>query len=326
MKVHVAGFGSWGIAFSNLLAKQNADVTILTTNFEDPEAFNNTKLHPLFKGLKLQKNIKAASKKQDLGKPDLLVWAVPTKFTKQWLNEDFVKRYSNVDILVLSKGLSPEGFDPIGNWLNHYLKNDIYILSGPNFATEIIHGMPAATVIAGEKRPASIERIMKTSSLRTYYSNDILGVSLGGILKNVYAIGSGMVDGANLGKSARAAMISRALVEMSRVFEHFNANKETLWGLAGLGDLILTATGKDSKNWQLGNQIAKGLSLEDALDNLTGESEGIRTLKGLIELSEKTNVDIPLACAINNVIHKEHTVKDAVKDLLQRPSKKTEIE
>ena len=302
MKVHVAGFGSWGIAFSNLLAKQNADITILTTSFEDPQIFNDTKSHPLFNNLTLHKNIKASSKDQDLGKPDLLVWAVPTKFTTQWLDKDFIKRYSNVDILVLSKGLSPEGFDPIGNWLNRYLKNDIYILSGPNFATEIIHGMPAATVIAGEKRPTLIEKILKTSSLRTYYSNDILGVSLGGILKNVYAIGSGMVDGANLGKSARAAMISRALVEMSRVFEHFNANKETLWGLAGLGDLILTATGKDSKNWQLGNQIAKGLSLEKALGNLTGESEGIRTLKGLIDLSEKTNVDIPLACAINNVI------------------------
>ena len=326
MKIHVAGFGSWGIAFSNLLAKQNADVKILTTGFENPQDFNATRTHPLFKELTLHKNIQAIDKDQYLKKPDLLVWAVPTKFTKQWLDEDFVKKYSNVDVLVLSKGLSPEGFNPIGNWLNHYLKNDIYILSGPNFATEIIHGLPAATVIAGEKRPESIEKILKTSSLRAYYSNDILGVSLGGILKNVYAIGSGMVDGASLGKSARAAMISRALVEMSRVFEHFNANKETLWGLAGLGDLILTATGKDSKNWQLGNQIAKGLNLEDALSNLTGESEGIRTLKGLIELSEKTNIDIPLAHAVNNVIHKKYTVKDAVKNLLQRPSKKTEIE
>ena len=135
MKVHVAGFGSWGIAFSNLLAKQNADITILTTSFEDPQIFNDTKSHPLFNNLTLHKNIKASSKDQDLGKPDLLVWAVPTKFTTQWLDKDFIKRYSNVDILVLSKGLSPEGFDPIGNWLNRYLKNDIYILSGPNFAT-----------------------------------------------------------------------------------------------------------------------------------------------------------------------------------------------
>jgi len=326
MKVHVAGFGSWGISFSNLLASQNAKVTILTTDQEDEKKFNQEKIHPLFKGKKLNNKITAINKKEISEIPDFLVWSVPTKFTKEWLTKDFLKHYSGVDILVLSKGLAPKGFNPIGNWLNENLKNNIYVLSGPNFATEIIHGLPAATVIAGDKRPKKIEEILKNSSLRTYYSDDILGVSLGGILKNVYAIGSGMVDGAKLGKNARAAMISRALVETSRVFDYFKTDKKTLWGLAGLGDLILTATGSDSKNWQLGNQIAKGISLEDSLKNLTGESEGIRTLNGLIDLSNEKNIDIPLARAINDVIYKKKTVKNVVKTLLKRPSKKKEID
>jgi len=241
MKIHVAGFGSWGISFSNLLANQNAQVKILTTNHEDEKKFNKEKIHPLFPEKKLNENITAINKNRISEIPDFLVWSIPTKFTEEWMTESFLNHYSKTDILVLSKGLSPEGFDPIGNWLNENLKNNIYVLSGPNFASEIIHGLPAATVIAGKKRPKKIEKILKKSSLRTYYSDDIMGVSLGGVLKNVYAIGSGMVDGAKLGKNARAAMISRALVETSRVFaERINGWAAMMGFWAAVGAYLTT--------------------------------------------------------------------------------------
>ena len=325
MRVEVAGFGAWGLAFGALLARRGAATTLLTAPHEDADAFNRTTRHPLFPQWDLPGGLVARQRASDAPPPDLLVWAVPGTFTADWLEAGVLDARKKTPLVVLSKGLAPEGFEPVGAWLARRAKAPVVVLSGPNFASEVLRGLPAAAVLGGPTAHfEGILRLLEGSPLRLYPSADLLGVALGGVLKNVYAIGAGMADGADLGENARAALLTRALAEMARVFRCLRANAATLLGLAGVGDLFLTAASPQSRNWQLGNALSKGEGGKAAKAGLRGESEGARTVGGLVSLAKAQDLDLPLAHAIHDVIQEKSDVPTAVRSLLSRPPKPDE--
>ncbi|MBC8514638.1 NAD(P)H-dependent glycerol-3-phosphate dehydrogenase [bacterium] len=322
MRIEVAGFGAWGLAVGSLFARQGATVTFLTAPHEDADRFNQTHLHPLFPQVELPPTLRARGREKR-GNADYLLWAVPGKFSADWATA--LEHHAARPILVLSKGLAPSGFESVARWLRRTRSVPVSVLSGPNFAAEVLARLPAASVIAGDLAPflSLISRI-EGGGLRLYPSSDFTGVALGGMLKNVYAIGAGMSDGAALGENARTALLTRALAEMGRLFRSQGGQEETLLGLAGVGDLFLTASSPQSRNWQFGNALAKGINAKGAHKGVVGESEGSRTVEGLIELSNREGIDLPLAQAIHRVIHGEIDVRGAVGVLLARPPKPDE--
>ncbi|MCH7493630.1 glycerol-3-phosphate dehydrogenase, partial [bacterium] len=188
------------------------------------------------------------------------------------------------------------------------------------FAAEVLRGLPAAAILAGPAKPfVPLATLLAGGPMRLYPSHDLMGTSLGGVLKNVYAIGGGLVAGAALGENAAAAFLARALVEMERVWDFLGAAKATLYGLAGLGDLTLTATSPQSRNFILGRALAKGESLSDAVGGLVGESEGLRTAVRLAALAKAEGLDLPLAAVIADVIGGRLDMPGAVARLMGRP-------
>lgn len=319
MRVDVAGFGAWGLAFGALLARRGAEVCLLTCPHEDPDSVNSG-THPLFPDADLPGGLRARAREENARPPDLLVWAVPSRFTEDWLASGVLERAGEAPLLVLSKGLAPAGFSPVALWLGERTAGPAGVLSGPNFAHEVLAGLPAAAALAGpEEAFAPLLGMLNGGPFRTYQVADFVGVAWGGVLKNVYAIGGGMVDGARLGENARAAFLTRALVEMARVFAHAGASRATLYGLAGIGDLTLTATSPRSRNYALGRSLAEGDSVDDAVAGLVGESEGLRTARRLATLARSEGLDLPLALAVQSVLAGDTDVPGAVEALLARP-------
>lgn len=321
MRVDIAGYGAWGLAFGALVARRGADATLLTAPHEDPFLVASSHSHPLAPGVALPANLSAQPREASGPAPGLAVWAVPSKFTEEWLESGFADRLRGIPLLVLSKGLAPgEGFHPLTTWLEERWEAPVATLSGPNFAAEVLAELPAAAVLAGPQEAfAPLISLLEGGPMRIYPSADLLGASLGGVLKNVYAIGGGIVAGASLGDNAAAAFLARALVEMERVWALLGADKATLYGLAGLGDLALSATSPKSRNFALGRDLVKGKALSEAVGSLTGESEGLRTAVRLAALAKAEDLDLPLATVIADVIGGRLDVRGAVARLMGRP-------
>ncbi len=199
---------------------------------------------------------------------------------------------------------------------------EIFMLSGPNFAGEVARGMPAAATVAGPTldSAAALANDLATPSLRLYPSGDMIGAALGGALKNVIAIAAGAVEGAGLGENARAAVATRGLAEIARVAVAMGAERETLMGLAGIGDLMLTCSGLQSRNYSLGIALGQGRTLADILGERQTVAEGVATADAARALAERLGVEVPITAAVDDVTAGRMTIPDAVEALMRRPS------
>ena len=198
---------------------------------------------------------------------------------------------------------------------------EAFILSGPNFAIEVANGLPAAATLAGEdiKSAALLASALSTPTLRLYPSDDPAGVALGGALKNVMAIAAGAVEGAGLGENARAAVATRGLAEMARIAAALGADRATLMGLAGVGDLMLTCSGRQSRNYSLGVALGEGRSLRDVLAERQSVSEGVATAGAARSLATKLNVDAPIVAAVDDFLAERASLSQIVSSLMSRP-------
>ena len=322
-RIGVLAAGAWGTALAANWAQRH-QVTIWAREPEVVESINAAHVNQRFlPDILLPISLKATGDLAALLDSDVLVLATPVAGLRSTLVA--------LQSLAAGKALPPlvwvcKGFEPQTGLLPHQVIRDVLgdvpaaALSGPSFAQEVAKGLPTAVTL-GSANLGLAEQLadwLHTSNLRLYASGDVVGVEVGGAVKNVLAIATGISDGLSLGHNARAALMTRGLAEIARLCERLGGQRETLTGLAGLGDLILTCTGDLSRNRQVGLALGSGKTLQETLDALGHVAEGVGTAREVARLSVDLAVDMPIARAVAAVIAGELAAKDAVTQLMSR--------
>jgi len=330
MKIGIIGAGRWGTALSNLLSYSFEEVFLWAREKEIYEGIKKERRNPFyFPFLKLNENVIPKIDFDEIENLEYIFITIPTQFIRSVIKNLNPKK--KPFIISCSKGIEINTLKRPSEIIKEVLKNkikDVFVLSGPNFAEEIVKELPTASVLAGDKRYENeisfLQKKISNKYFRIYISFDLKGVEIGGALKNVYAIGAGIIDGIGLGHNARASYIIRSMVEMVRFGKKMGAKPQTFAGLSGLGDLILTATGDLSRNRKFGILIANGEKIEDALNKLQ-TVEGYYTVKPLIEISKKYKIEMPIAEKIYEILYKGKNLKEAIYELMTRKLKKEDI-
>ncbi len=331
MRVAVIGAGSWGTALADLLAGNGHDVAVWALEAEVVEAINarheNTVFLPganLAESIVAHGDIVTAVRGAELvvsASPSHAVRAVSARVA-QALGE---QAPATAPVVVsVSKGLEEGTYYSMSEILGETLPGcSVVALSGPSFAKEVSARQPTALVAASRNPTAAetVQQIFSNRYFRVYTSSDVVGVELGGALKNVIALAAGILDGIGLGHNPRAALITRGLAEITRLGVALGADPSTFAGLAGMGDLLLTATGTLSRNRTLGVELGKGRSLEDALRGRRTVAEGVRTARTAVELSEREGVELPIAQEVSHILFEGKPPLQAIEDLMERELK-----
>ncbi len=327
MRIGVVGAGSWGTTLADLLARNGNDVAIWAREEEVVEAISDEHVNPIFLpdcplSPTLVSNAEIGPVVADR---DLVVCAAPSHAVRTLAGEiSSGLNGANPPIVSVSKGLEPDTMDTMTQILEEVIPDcSAVTLSGPSFAKEVYQRQPTAVVAAATDMEAAetAQRVFSTGYFRVYTSPDVLGVQLGGALKNVVAIAAGIVDGLGLGHNPRAALITRGLAEMTRVGEALGANPMTFAGLAGMGDLILTATGSVSRNRSLGFALGQGRLLADVLGERRTVAEGVNTALVAVSLGERTGVELPIASEVKQILFEDKKPQRAIQDLMERELK-----
>jgi glycerol-3-phosphate dehydrogenase (NAD(P)+) len=254
-----------------------------------------------------------------------VVIAVPSHGLRAVVHEAVRYAEPNAVLISAAKGLETKSLLRMSEVIREEVGpgHPIVALSGPSFAAEVARGLPTAVVVASTDPDArlSVQKEFRGPNFRLYGSADVVGVELGGALKNVIAIASGVVDALQLGFNARSALITRGLVEMSRLVCAMGGERDTLAGLSGLGDLVLTCTGELSRNRHVGMELGRGRSLTDILAGMRTVAEGVRTTEAALALAARHGVELPIAAQMAEVLAARKTPKDAVADLMLRPQR-----
>jgi glycerol-3-phosphate dehydrogenase (NAD(P)+) len=325
MKLTVLGAGAWGTALAASWAPHHS-VTLWGRNAAELDAIRETRVNarylpdcPLPDSLLLSPDFDAAT-----ASVDLVVIAVPSSGLRPTLAA-LAKHPALPPLVWVCKG-----FEPGSRKLPHQLIAELLpahsqtgVLSGPSFAQEVAHGYPTALTLASDDSALArhLAEVLSGHRLRIYAHNDVIGVEIGGALKNVMAIAAGICDGLKLGHNARAALITRGLAEMTRLGVKLGGHFETFMGLSGLGDLILTTTGDLSRNRQVGLRLARGQQLEAILGELGHVAEGVTTAREVAALASEMGVDMPITRAVCQTLFEGLPARDAVDTLLNREIK-----
>jgi len=321
----VIGGGSWGTSFANYLAIQGNNVKLWIREKEVIESINKHKVNSLFlPEIILSSNLKPVSSLIDeVKKSDIIIFAVPSKFIRKSF-ESLKGHLSGKTIISLSKGFESSSLKTISQIAVDVFGKEILekwiTISGPSFAKELAKNFPTA-VVAASGNPAilnSIQKKFSSSTLRIYSSDDLIGTEVAGSMKNIMAIASGIINGLGLGYNTTASLVTRAVMEISRIGLRLGANQETFWGLAGIGDLMLTSFGSLSRNFQLGIKIAKGETLEEIEKKNITIAEGVETTKAIKSLSKKLDIEMPISTKIYEILFEDKDPAIALKDLMKR--------
>jgi glycerol-3-phosphate dehydrogenase (NAD(P)+) len=310
------GSGSWGTALAVLLARNGVEVCLWGRDEQDLQSIDSDRENRRYlPGIALPMAI-TASKSLPAGS-DFYIVAVPSAALRAVT--EFIPDGSNV--VIAAKGLEPGTAMRMSEVVLHMRPDSrVSVLSGPNLAVEIARGIPTATVVASTDAALADwvrERFM-SRAFRVYTSTDVVGVELGGALKNVLALGAGMSDGLGFGDNTKAALLARGLREMSELGSKLGADPITFMGLSGVGDLIATAVSKLSRNYRVGSLLGSGVELDFALSKIGQVAEGVPTSEAAITLADRCNVDVPLIRAIYRVVKGECKPLEAVTELMDR--------
>ena len=321
LKVGLLGGGSWGTTVASLTSK-NSPTTIWARNQKTVDEINqfhtNEKYLP---NAKLTKSLKASNSiKETVEDADVIVLGIPSQSLRKVLEEakPFIRPW--VPIINLAKGLEISTKMRMTEIIEEILPgHPAGVLTGPNLAKEIHFGKAAAAVIAMVDNTIAkkLQNVFSSGLFRVYTNSDVIGCELGGALKNIYAIATGMGDGANAGDNTRSALITRGLAELTRLGIAMGGKKSTFSGLAGMGDLVATCSSRKSRNHHVGFQLGKGKSLEQIISEMNEVAEGVKTAKVVMELSKEYNIDMPISEEIYKVLYEGNTVNDAFRGLLQ---------
>lgn len=328
-QIGVIGAGSWGTTLANLLAKKGFKVTLWACEEELVQHIATKRENTLYlSGITLSQNIVPTTSLQEACRnKDILISATPSHVARQVMEKLCSFLSSQVKVVSATKGIENKTLLTMSGVLREALSlkdgERLAVLSGPSFALEVSREMPTAVTIASENRALAdqLQHIFFTPYFRTYTSPDVVGVELGGALKNVIAIATGISDGLGLGYNTRAALITRGLAEISRLSLKMGANQKTLSGLTGMGDLILTCTGELSRNRAVGIKLGEGIELSHILKDMRTVAEGIETTRSSFDLSRKMNVEMPITEQVYYILYQNKSPKDAVDELMRRDLK-----
>ncbi len=329
-KVGILGGGSWGTTLAILLYEKGLSVKIWEFSGEQVEIIckkrENVKFLP---GIFIPQEIEITSCLEDVVKDsNVIVIALPSQVVREVVQRLVPMITPDVVIVSGVKGLEISTMKRISEVIREHFPQEIRIgvISGPSHAEEVSRKIPTAIVSAAqdEKIAKFIQEIFLTPNLRVYTNTDLVGVELGGALKNIIAIAAGISDGLGLGDNTKAALITRGLVEIIQIGKIFGARESTFLGLSGLGDLVVTCTSKYSRNRYLGEMIGKGSSLQEVLSSMVMIAEGVPTTKAAKELAKKVNIELPITNEVYKVLFESKNPKQAVNDLMLRSAKAEE--
>ena len=325
-KIGVLGGGSWGTALSKVLCENGHDVKVW---LRDEALCNEIKLtkvnNKYLPNVMLPDNLYFTTDMEDaLGDSEIILNTIPTQKRREVFEKIPKKYISNKIIINCSKGIELGTHYLISEIIKEESINcDYVILSGPSHAEEVGPGLPTAVTVASESEEAAkiTQDLFMTSYLRVYTSKDVRGVELGGALKNIIALGAGISDGVGFGDNAKAALMTRGILEISRLGVCLGADLSTFQGLSGIGDLIVTCTSKHSRNRNAGFLIGQGLKKDEVTKKIGMVVEGITTTYAAYELAKENNVDMPIIHAMHDVLENSADVKETVTKLMLREKK-----
>lgn len=327
-KIVVMGAGSWGTALAILLAKKGHEVVMWDVDVKKALELQQNRENPLFlPGSKFPDNLRVTNELEGLlDGAKFILFSIPTQFLRKVVPLIANQLREDITIINSAKGIEIKSGQRLSEVikeeiLGKYHKN-IIALSGPTHAEEVALELPSAIVAAGDlERGKLVQQLFSTDYFRVYTSPDILGVELGGAVKNCIAITSGISDGLGYGDNSRAALITRGLSEMSKFGAYFGADPMTFVGLTGMGDLIVTCTSRHSRNRGVGERIGKGEKVDDILASMVMVAEGIPTLKAVKEIADYHKISMPIVQATYGIVYEGKSIKEALADLMTRELK-----
>ena len=329
MKIGVVGAGSWGTALANLLAGKGFKIDLWVFEKQVKDQIESSRENREFlPGIRLSNHIFPSNDMKDVVmEKDLVLVVVPSHVMRETAHQ--IREYISKKTIIVSasKGIENKTHLTMSGVLREILyetgEDSFAVISGPSFAREVVQNMPTVVAVASRslKVAAFVQHVFATPYFRVYTNDDMIGVEMGGAVKNVIAIAAGIIDGLGLGLNTRAALITRGLTEIRRLGLKLGANPRTFAGIAGIGDLVLTCTGKVSRNHMVGKKIGVGMKLNDILSEMRMVAEGIKTARSVYNLSKKLDVEMPICHEVYHILYDGISPKEAVHRLMTRDLK-----
>ncbi|UOQ42701.1 NAD(P)H-dependent glycerol-3-phosphate dehydrogenase [Halobacillus salinarum] len=325
-KVAVLGAGSWGTALAIVLADNGHDVHIWTHRKEQAEEINNAHTNERYlEGITIPESIRASGDLSEVVQSaDDIILVVPTKAIREVCCQLVEVLDHKVTVTHASKGIEPQTYKRVSEVITEEIPeewfDDVVVLSGPSHAEEVSLRKPTTVTVSANNIKAAehVQDLFINRQFRVYTSPDLVGVELGGSLKNIIALGAGISDGLGYGDNAKAALITRGLAEIARLGTSMGANPLTFSGLTGVGDLIVTCTSSHSRNWRAGYKLGQGAKLDEVLEQMGMVVEGVRTTKAAYQLSKDEQIEMPITTGLYKVLFEDADPRDVVDQLMTR--------
>lgn len=329
----ILGGGAWGLALAKLLTENNHSVRVWEFNQEYVQLLQSTHTNPfLLKDVVLPDSIIFSNALTDVLHPETehVIFATPSQFLRQTLKTAaplLAELTSLKSVVNVAKGIeentSKRMSEVLSDELPSALHSKIVCLSGPSHAEEVARQIPTAVVVAGrnDELLQTMQTLLSNAYFRVYRSSDLIGVEIGGAVKNIIAIAAGIIDGLEFGDNTKGALLTRGIVEIQRLGVALGAQPETFYGLSGLGDLVTTAISQHSRNRYVGFEIGKGRSLTDILSNMKAVAEGVATTRSVFELSHTLKIEMPITEQIHEVLFRDKSPRQAITELMTRSPK-----
>lgn len=323
--ISIIGGGAWGTALAQVFATAGHAITLWALEDDVVSSINASHENKLFlAGVTLDDKITATSDIEKTAKADILLLVPPAQYLRGTLQKLKPHLLPETTLVLCAKGVEIDTGMMLSQIVQEILpKNPLAVLTGPTFAIEIAKGLPSALTLAMKDLEAAekLAEILNNRTLRLYPSDDIIGAQIGGAVKNVIAIACGIIEGKKLGDSARAALITRGLAEIARLAKALGAKKETLMGMCGVGDLLLTCSSMQSRNFSLGVALGQGKTLAEILATRNSVTEGVYTAKALDTMARGNAVDMPISSAVHKCLSETVNVEELIGQMLDRPLK-----
>jgi len=321
--IAVVGGGAWGTALATVAARAGRNVLLWVHEADVAETINSAHENTTYlPGVPLDPAIKATSEMSDLVGTDACLLVPPAQHLRAVTKDLHDVLQKGALVAICAKGIEQNSGKLMSEVINETLPDAIpAILSGPSFAADVARGLPTAVTLACSEESAALALVEAVGSptFRPYWTSDVIGTQIGGAIKNVLAIACGIVDGKELGESARAALTARGFAEMVRLGKRLGAAPETMSGLSGLGDLILTCSSPQSRNMSLGIALGQGTSLKDIMGDRSSVAEGVHTAAAVKSMGEKRHLDMPICDAVADIVSGIQSIDEAITSLLSRP-------
>ena len=329
-RIAIIGAGTWGTALAIIAARAGHDVQLWSRNLDLITAVNEQRINPFYlSSARIPERVAAFSEiASAVNQAEHVIFAAPSHAARELLTTLAPHLNESAIVVSVAKGIEIETGKRICEIFKEVAGKEVagtthpfVCLSGPSFAREVIAGHPTAIVAASKDAAAAraVQNDLSFENLRIYTNADVIGAEIGGSVKNVMAIAAGMAAGLGFGSNSVAALITRGLAEITRLARREGAQVETLMGLAGLGDLVLTCTGTLSRNRFVGEELGKGRRIEEITAELTEVAEGINTARAVKQLADRAGLEMPIVNEVNAVLYEGKSARDAVSDLMSRP-------